>query len=177
MITNCCSDTLRNYGPRDPIPGLEFGCRECPSVLRYTEHGWKLRRSNRVYIAAPFPLKHMAITLRFGLKSVGIVCSSRWLDLPTDEWSESAALADLSDVESSSMLIAINPKDWAIKGTGGRHVEFGYAVARDRPIVLIGERTNVFHHLPNIQVVPDLTSGVQVVKEFIETVTTVVAVA
>ncbi len=40
------------------------------------------------------------------------------------------------------------------KGSGGRHVEFGYALAKGKPIVLVGPQRNVFHFHSNIYLVP-----------------------
>jgi nucleoside 2-deoxyribosyltransferase len=34
---------------------------------------------------------------------------------------------------------------------GGRHVEFGYALAKGKRVVVIGERENVFHHHPSVK--------------------------
>jgi len=34
-LPRCCSDTLKHYGPRVPLEGLEIACRWCTSYLRY----------------------------------------------------------------------------------------------------------------------------------------------
>lgn len=39
--------------------------------------------------------------------------------------------------------------------TGGRHVELGMAIAWKIPILIIGERSNVFHVLPQVRVIDD----------------------
>jgi hypothetical protein len=41
-------------------------------------------------------------------------------------------------------------------GKGGRHVEFGLAVAAGKRLVVIGPRENVFHCLPGVSVVTDI---------------------
>jgi hypothetical protein len=41
---------------------------------------------------------------------------------------------------------------------GGRHVEFGYGMAKGKRLVLIGERENVFHDHPSVEVYPTLSA-------------------
>jgi hypothetical protein len=38
-MNRCCKDTLTHYGPRNPIEGLELGCRWCECFLRYESIG------------------------------------------------------------------------------------------------------------------------------------------
>ncbi len=104
----------------------------------------------RIYIAAPFQLQDAAKALRELLASQGIRCVSRWIDAPEnldDKW----ARRDLYDVASCDVFVLLNPQDWASRGTGGRHVECGYALALNKPIVLLGARTNIFHHITSIE--------------------------
>lgn len=63
------------------------------------------------------------------------------------------ARQDLADVDAADTLLAFNPVGWENVGTGGRHVEFGYAVARGKQIVLYGVRSNIFHHLSQVRVI------------------------
>ena len=103
----------------------------------------------RVYIAAPFQLQDAAIALREFLEDGGIGCTSSWLEAPEnidDHW----ARRDLSDVARCDVFVAMNPEDWSSRGTGGRHVEFGYALALRKPVLILGTRTNIFHHLRDV---------------------------
>ena len=66
------------------------------------------------------------------------------------------------------MLVALNPDAWADRGTGGRHVEFGYALALGKALIVVGVRSHVFHELDAVTVVPDvaalvaqLTAGIE----------------
>lgn len=113
----------------------------------------------RIYIAAPYPIRSAAVTLRSVLESRGWDVCARWTapdhDLddkgPHDtEW-QRHALEDLEDVMNADLLIALSYPEFANAGTGGRHVELGIAIARGIPIILIGERTNCFHYLPSVQ--------------------------
>ena len=56
-------------------------------------------------------------------------------------------------------LVALNPPGWESKGTGGRHVELGSALTLGRPVILLGPRTNTFHHHSDVQMV-DTATGV-----------------
>ena len=114
-----------------------------------------------VYIAAPFQLRHVGQLVLSGLLSVGLYSTARWLDQEKEEWKDDWARIDLDDIDRSTVVILINPPEWAHKGTGGRHVEFGYALARHKDIIVFGERTNIFHHVDSVHVVSDLTSVIE----------------
>jgi nucleoside 2-deoxyribosyltransferase len=105
-----------------------------------------------VYIAAPYPEREAAIGIMMMLEAAGIEVTSTWLR-GLDEMNEEYARRDLTDVARADALVAWNPPGWWEKGTGGRHVEFGYALALGMPIILIGERSNIFHFLNTVTVV------------------------
>ena len=118
-----------------------------------------------VYIAAPFQLRHFGEVARSGLLSMGLISTANWLDQNTDDWSDKAARIDLEDIDRATVFLLINPPEWAQKGTGGRHVELGYAIARHKDIIIWGERTNVFHSLSHISVVGDLTTAIRLAND------------
>lgn len=104
----------------------------------------------KVYIAAPFADAPFARLIAQGLRQLAdIECTSRWLTGSSelnDEW----ARKDLEDIDAADVLVALNAEAWndpaANKGSGGRHVEFGYALAMGKPILLVGSRSNIFHY-------------------------------
>ncbi len=103
----------------------------------------------KIYIAAPYAEREYAIRVMHACEARGIDVTSRWLKMPseeTDEW----ARFDLEDVASADWLVALNPPQYANKGTGGRHAELGYALALGKSIALIGEKSNIFHYLSHI---------------------------
>ena len=117
----------------------------------------------KVYIAAPYPLKERAARMARVLALKGIEVTSRWLTQPNPN-SDAGARMDLEDIAAADALLALNPEGWEEKGTGGRHVELGYALALGKPILLVGERSNIFHHLTSVvQVdeIADFTKHVQ----------------
>ena len=82
--------------------------------------------------------------------------TSRWLDVDlsapyTPVGMQQGVEVDLQDIEDCEVFIAYNPVIMQKKGTGGRHVEFGYALARNKPIIYIGEKPeNVYHYAGGI---------------------------
>lgn len=125
-----------------------------------------------IYIAAPYPMRDGAIRIMRLFERSGIAVTSRWLKAP-DELCDEHARKDLEDVAAADVLFAWNPEGWEEKGTGGRHVEFGYALALGIPIVLAGERSNIFHHLSHVAVVDDSQDIVKAVRQAAEARTTV----
>ncbi len=105
----------------------------------------------KVYIAAPYPLRSEARDLGLTLRNLGHHVTSRWL-LKDDDSSDATAQMDLDDVDRADVLLLWQPGEWANKGTGGRHVEFGYALAIGKPVVVFGSKTNVFHYLDRVRV-------------------------
>jgi nucleoside 2-deoxyribosyltransferase len=111
---------------------------------------------NRVfYLGGPGELKEMAKAIAQALRDKGHVISSTWHDVDDPE-AEETALRDFSQIEDAEEFILLNPAEWAHKGTGGRHVEFGYAVARGKDMIVLGSRTNIFHRIETIRVVEQL---------------------
>jgi hypothetical protein len=41
------------------------------------------------------------------------------------------------------------------RARGGRHVEFGIAFAKEKRLMIVGPRENIFHWLPSVEVYPD----------------------
>lgn len=114
----------------------------------------------RVYIAAPYPERVYAQQVMADLESRGdFEVTSTWLR-HEDKLEDTFARLDLADVARADVLVALNPPEYANSGTGGRHVEFGYALALRKPIVMVGAQSNIFHFLDDLYFValPDLVS-------------------
>jgi len=107
----------------------------------------------KVYIAAPYPWRDSAIGQMRALEQAGFEVTSTWLR-QIDVEADAYARLDLSDVARADVLVAINPPEWEKGGTGGRHVELGYALALHKRVVLVGNASNIFHHLNDIVRVP-----------------------
>ena len=117
----------------------------------------------KVYIAAPYPIRDTAIEMMKTLEANGHVVTSRWLKAP-DELADEHARKDLDDVRAADVLLAVNSPGWENVGTGGRHVELGYALALRKHIILLGERTNIFHYLSHICICNSIEAVVEWLK-------------
>ena len=106
----------------------------------------------KVYIAAPYELRDRAISLMQTLERVGHEVTSSWLK-GVDRDDHATAQKDLDEVAAADMLMLINPGEFRNKGTGGRHVEVGYALALGKRVQVLGVRSNIFHHLDHVTVI------------------------
>jgi hypothetical protein len=110
----------------------------------------------KLYLAASSPRQEEMRILRKGLAAHRISVTSRWLDMdfdliPLEEYGNNAIL-DLEDIDDAHYLVLYNPKADHRTGTGGRHVEAGYALGTGKPIIYIGEKEeNVFHYHPLVR--------------------------
>jgi len=59
------------------------------------------------------------------------------------------AMIDLEDIDNADYLIAFTQEENG-NSKGGRHVEFGYALAQDKQIIVIGPRENVFYCMEGV---------------------------
>lgn len=107
-----------------------------------------------LYLAARYGEQLEMRRWRDVLQAAGHVVTARWIDGKHDGLPPSqCAQDDLEDIDAADVLIIWSPRHHFGNGRGGRHVEVGYAIGLGIPIILVGERENVFHHLIN-RVVP-----------------------
>ena len=117
----------------------------------------------KIYIAARFSRRPECNDLAHRLKSLGHEITSRWVKpetdhvLPTGLSAQAAdaerqrfALEDFQDVLACDAMVSLmeEPRN---NSRGGRHVEFGMAIALGRACYIIGPRETVFHHLPGVR--------------------------
>jgi hypothetical protein len=120
-----------------------------------------------IYLAARYSRREELCRYRESLRSLGYRVTSRWLDggheldergLSTEAGAvERARFAreDYLDVSCADILISFTEMPRSGNGRGGRHVEFGIALARGMRVLVVGPRENVFHCLPEVEVFPD----------------------
>ena len=118
----------------------------------------------KVYIAAPYPCLIDARYAMLDLQAAGFEVTSRWITVSGNEGNEWAH-KDLQDVARSDVLLALNPPRWKNIGTGGRHVEFGYAHALGKLLVVVGKRSNIFHHLNKVHVTDTVQEAIAWLKQ------------
>ena len=65
------------------------------------------------------------------------------------------AIEDLEDLQTADWIIFFSEPPRSTNSRGGRHVEFGAALALGMRMILVGPRENVFHYAPEIEVYDD----------------------
>jgi len=131
-----------------------------------------------VYIAAPYAARELVADRITQLTRIGFTVRCRWADGTHDVGPEGAALEvdrglrgawaadDLEDIDNADVFVvlaageALALSDLHRGTSGGRHVEMGYALARELPVVFVGEPENVFHALHAVTVVPSWEEAV-----------------
>lgn len=120
-----------------------------------------------VYIASRFKHQPEARKLRDQILALGLGCTSRWLEeepslgnFLSEDHKRKIAAMDLLDVRRAQALLLFNPEEDRTYGTGGCHVETGYALALGIPVFVLGCASNVFHSLPGVHVFGDVDPSV-----------------
>ena len=122
----------------------------------------------RIYIAARYDRRFEMLGVASDLTRAGHAVTSRWIEGGRGTGSElAAALEDIGDLGRANCLVTFTERPergvaWAARG--GRHVEFGIALAMGKRLCIVGPRENVFHHLPSVEVystLGDLVAGLE----------------
>ena len=110
----------------------------------------------KVYIAARYDRRFEMLRVASVLFRAGHEVTSRWIEGGRGGDSDRiVALEDLDDLARANCLVTFTEDPernvaWAARG--GRHVEFGVALATGKRLCVVGPRENVFHHLPRVEV-------------------------
>lgn len=124
----------------------------------------------KIYIAGMFGRQKEFQVHRDKLINLGYTVTSTWLEenfadpLKDVESSRQAALLDLKDISKSNVFLVFTEHSNIGYYTGGRHVEFGYALALGLIIILCGPRENVFFHHERVNQVNDIDSAIQLLN-------------
>ena len=120
----------------------------------------------RIYIAARYDRRFEMLGVAADLMRAGHEVTSRWIEGGRGADPELvAAIEDIADLGRADCLVTFTERPernvaWAARG--GRHVEFGIALATGKRLCIVGLRENVFHHMPRVEIyatVPDLIDG------------------
>lgn len=115
----------------------------------------------KIYLAARFSRQLELRGYADQLRANGHIVTSRWLgqhdestyEELTPEGCRKCGEHDVFDVAQADCLISFTePLHVPNTSRGGRHVEFGIALALGKQLHLVGPKENVFHHLLNIQI-------------------------
>lgn len=114
-----------------------------------------MKKKLSVYLASRHEDRDDIIKVRKFLLKHGIEVTSRWLleggvlKTPIVENEKEGSIHvlknDLEDIDAADAVVVFSPKKAFGNSTGGRHVEFGYALGTKKPLFLVGWRENVFH--------------------------------
>lgn len=116
----------------------------------------------KIYLAARFSRREQLNELADELRRMGHIVTSRWLETKwvnrpdqsaaaPPEYRQTYALIDLEDVQAADVMINFTEDAIPNAGRGGRHVEFGYAMALGKRMVVVGYRENLFHEHPSVE--------------------------
>lgn len=127
----------------------------------------------KVYVAARWDDRDDALLIKKLLEEHNVFVTSTWLT-PHDNQSMDAlkangpyraikearerAVKDFEDIDKSDCILVYSPRKGFRNGTGGKHVELGYAMATGKAIFLMGERENIFHYHPTVRIVDSVES-------------------
>lgn len=132
-----------------------------------------------IYLAGRYSRREELAAYRDQLSQLGFLVQARWLDgghqisdagAPIGESGEALvegddggtsleaavlrgkfAQDDWEDVNAAEIVISFTEPPRSKANRGGRHVEFGIALARGVRVIVVGYRENIFHWLPRVE--------------------------
>lgn len=115
----------------------------------------------KVYLAAAFSRKQNVANIADLLERFGVIFTSRWYRHESADFSQMTeaqimdrktdyAIMDLREVDQCDVLVVLSEPVGSTYLSGGRHVEFGYALSAGKRVVVIGADENIFHHHPGV---------------------------
>lgn len=105
----------------------------------------------KIYLASRFDHAELMRTYKIYLENMySISITSRWIHEPDEISLEERALEDFVDVFCADALLFFSEKPGDSR-KGGRHVEYGIALALDKIIWVIGPKENIFHYIPQVK--------------------------
>lgn len=119
----------------------------------------------KIYLAARYSRREELNGYKRDLEQRGHEVTSRWLlgshQIDDAGLSDEAhqverqrfAQEDWEDLQAADVVISFTEAPRSSSSRGGRHVEFGAALALGKICVVVGPRENVFHCLPQVTVV------------------------
>jgi hypothetical protein len=117
----------------------------------------------KIYLAARYSRREELCLYAKNLRQMGFTITSRWLNgnhqISDDGLSAEAkaeertrfALEDYEDLMAADICINFTETPRGTNSRGGRHVEFGAALAAGKRVIVVGHRENVFHCLPQVE--------------------------
>ncbi len=121
-----------------------------------------MSNTKKIYLAGRFAWKEMYQAVADKLEYNGFKTTSTWVRGGEQGLTRAdIALLDCGDIDEADTFLAFTEPRGSWNTSGGRHVEFGYALAKGKRVCIIGETENVFYAHPAVEVFKTL-------DEFIE---------
>lgn len=122
----------------------------------------------KIYLASNYADHPRMRIIKEVLGQQNIKVTSRWINGEHahleggthQEMNARFAREDLEDLESAEVVVVFN-EPGPRSSRGGKHLELGYALAIKKRIILIGQPSNVFHYLPEIEIIEDVSDLIQ----------------
>ena len=112
-----------------------------------------ITKNTVVYLAGSMARRDELRAVRSHLQDDwGYTVNARWLDSHfedhevTSEYLAQCATEDLRDIDACDVFVLLGEPEGSPNTRGGRMVEYGYALAKEKCIVICGRRETVFHH-------------------------------
>lgn len=121
----------------------------------------------KIYLAAQFKEQNLMKEWRKLLRQNGHYVTSRWLEVSEATEKESAsveAAKDLHDIHASEIMISHTVNRGDLFTGGGRHIEFGFALALEKKLINVGGYESVFHQLPQVITVSTIEQAIEIVN-------------
>lgn len=115
-----------------------------------------------IYLAAPWSERDQLTPIIDKLFKAGFYPTEPWWS--HEDTSDPQELIEQAKLDARGVLradafILLNTQPRG-QETTGKAVEMGIALAERIPIILVGERTNVFHYLPSVTVVSSIEEAI-----------------
>lgn len=127
-----------------------------------------------VYLAAAYSSKDDVRPHAEQLREMGFNVTAQWLDEPhaasvpftTRDPEELRAFGrrDIDDIARSDVFLFFSLDPEQPTKRGGRHVELGLALATGKRVIVVGPRENIFHFLPEVEVVKTWDEAVELLQ-------------
>lgn len=107
---------------------------------------------SRIYIASRYSRKPEMLKYISVLESAGHTVQADWLQSNHDHTpSIDCAEIDITDVSACDIFLTFTEEPRTTNSRGGRHVEFGMALALKKRLIIVGPEENIFHSLPQVE--------------------------
>jgi len=112
----------------------------------------------RIYLAAPYAEMQRMQEWAARLEKAGHVITAKWIHGNEEGMTlHDAAQMDLDDIDAADAVVSMVLPKGSMFSSGGRHVEFGYGLARDKLMIVVSDHAeNIFHELDSVVKCPAL---------------------